>query len=154
MGWITDRLKHLTDPHTHTTASGRPPADALQASAAQKWQHLLHGFQHDVDEYVTHGGIADFKQSGNFACRVSNASAKTAVIVSADLEAQTVHYSYLPESSITAVPEDGVLTLRTSSGFTEIYSADQRLSAEDARKLILQPLMFPDSPTELRPTGT
>jgi len=81
------------------------------------------------------------------SCRISNPAAHIAALVTADMSAQTIQYTYEPESADSAVPEGGVLSLRPSEHWVELYSADQRLTSDQARQLILEPLLFPNAAT-------
>ncbi len=76
-------------------------------------------------------------------------------MLTADAEAHVIRYEYEAEGTDTAVPEGGILSLRGGAQGVEIYSADERLSPEDARRLVLEPLLFPQTPTEdLEPAGS
>src|SRR5213076_1360 len=72
------------------------------------------------------------------------------VIVTGDLEAQIIEYHYEPEDKNTTVPENGILTLRKSDRSIDIYSADQKLNSEQARRLILEPMLFPGPSNDLQ----
>jgi hypothetical protein len=61
---------------------------------------------------------------------------------------------YESDQEKTAVPEKGILTLRSSDASVDLYSADQRLTSEQARQLVLEPLLSPTLPTDLASTGT
>jgi len=74
--------------------------------------------------------------------------------VNADLAARTISYSYEAQQRNIAVPEPGLLALREGRNSVELYSADQRLSPEQARRMILEPLLSPGIPMELRKTAT
>jgi hypothetical protein len=74
------------------------------------------------------------------------------VLITVDFSAHTIRYIYEPEDLDVAVPEQGILTLRPSNASVELYSADQRLSSNEARRMILEPLLFPL--TQLEDTGT
>jgi hypothetical protein len=41
------------------------------------------------------------------------------------------------------------MTLRPADGSVDLYSADQQLTSEQARQLVLEPLLFPTLPTDL-----
>jgi len=92
---------------------------------------------------VPANGDAEFKQLSDLSCRISNSVAHVAALVTADKSAQTIQYTYEPEDADTAVPEGGVLSLRPTEHWVELYSADQRLTSDQARQLILEPLLFP-----------
>jgi hypothetical protein len=107
----------------------------------------VEAFEQDVAEFRRLNGNADVNETSESRCRISNASANIAVVVTADFAGNAIRYRYEQESSNTAVPEAGVLTLRPSESSVELYSADQHLTAEQARQLILEPVLFPAHPT-------
>jgi len=51
-----------------------------------------------------------------------------------------------PQQTNIAVPEPGLLGLREGRNSVELYSADQRLSPEQARRMMLEPLLSPGIP--------
>jgi len=110
--------------------------------------------QWDAKQLQRNNGEASFKQLSDYECRISSPSAKIAVVVNADLAARTISYSYEPQQTNIAVPEPGLLALREGRNSVELYSADQRLSPEQARRMILEPLLSPGIPMELRKTAT
>jgi len=157
MGWIQDQFKkRIGSGETEarqTAASETRSVPREEQEIEDVWGGLLEGFRRDVEEFQKLAGDCDFQQLGELQCRISNPTAKMAVLVTADLSAHTVEYSYQSNDERTAVPEGGILTLRRSNHSVHVYSADQRLTSEQARRMILQPLLFPASPTELAPTG-
>jgi hypothetical protein len=127
----------------------------IEQSEQNKWAQLIRGLQRDVEDYRRIGGEADFEQLSEMQCRVSSGKSLIAVVLTEDPEARTIHYEYQPMRETVAVPEGGILTIRESDTMTELYSADQHMSAEGARKLILEPLLFPRAALDgLEPTGT
>lgn len=153
MGWVEDEYQNRTREQTSSAES----ASELRFESAErrKWRELAEGLEKDVKEYERVGGTASFDQASDDKVRVSNPRSGVAVVLTADLDAHMIHYNYEPESERTAVPEGGVLSLRASGGNVEVFSSDQRLSSDDARRLVLEPLLFPRAPLEgLEPTGT
>jgi hypothetical protein len=150
MNWIADRLRRKTDPKE---SNAQPMQGEYDSEAGRLWHRLLEGFERDLHEY-RQSGDAGFQRVSEFECRISNPAAHTAAIVAADMPAQTIRYDYEPLGKDTAVPERGILTIRKSSLSFELYSADQRLSLEEARQLILEPLLFPKLPGDLGATDT
>ncbi len=150
MGWIENQVKNLesSEVESETCSEG-----TTEARIESRWRELVTGFEHDVEEFKRSYGSADITQNSGSEVRISNPAGKTSVLVTADLSGQVIRYNYQPEDDKTAVPEQGILTLRLSDSRVEIYSADQRLNPEQARRLILQPLLFPDRPEELRVAG-
>ena len=149
MGWMTDKLAD----NTQSQSQGGAAAErGFESSAERVWTQLMAGFERDVEEFNAGKGDADFKELSNHEGRISNDAMKIAVVVTADLSAHTIHYLYEPVDEKTAVPEQGVLTIRPSASGVELYSADQHLNSEAARRLILEPLFFANPPLEA--TGT
>ena len=68
--------------------------------------------------------------------RISNVPASITVVVTADLSARMVEYRYESDQEKTAVPEQGILTFRSSDASVDLYSADQRLTSEQAHQLV------------------
>ena len=151
MGWIENEAKSLKDSAQDETAD--LISGTLEAREQARWHDLVRGFERDVKEFKRMHGSADFTRSSDTECRINNSKAKTFVRVRIDLPGQTIRYDYEPEDDHTAVPESGILTMRPSKNRIELYSADQRLSLEQARELILQPLLFPDLPEDLAAAG-
>ncbi len=153
MGWVEDEFQNRRRDNEKPTS----PASELTMESREHraWSDLVSGLEEDLREFKNVGGEGLVQRIGDTECRVSNPKSGIAVNLHADLEAHTIRYDYEPESENIAVPEGGVLTLRTADSSLEIYSADQRLSSEDARRLVLEPLLFPRAPLQgLEPTGT
>lgn len=148
MGWMTDKLSD----NQQFQPQGGPAERSFESSAETVWSQMMAGFQWDVEEFNAGKGDADFKELSAHEGRISNDAMKIAVIVTADLSAHTIRYQYEPGDERTAVPEEGVLTMRQSASGVELYSADQHLNSEAARRLILEPLFFANPPLEA--TGT
>jgi len=154
MGWVEDEYQNRSRGEQRHAAEA-PPEVQLESRERRKWRELTQGLEQDVSEYQRVGGNASFQNVTDSQVRVSNARSGVAVVLTADLDANMIHYSYEPESERTAVPEGGVLSLRSSNGDVDVYSSDQRLSSDEARRLVLEPLLFPRAPLEgLEPTGT
>ena len=150
MGWVEDGFECRTQDREERTES--PAETRLQSREQRKWIELMRGLEQDVKEFERFAGDSVFRQLSNVRCRISNPASGIAVVLTADLCADTIHYIYQPEQKNIAVPEGAVLSLRTSDASVELYSADQRLTSQQARQLILEPLLFP--PTKLEKTGT
>jgi RNase H-fold protein (predicted Holliday junction resolvase) len=148
MGWIADQFESRAASQSNENPD-EPNSDAsFEMKAEDTWTKLMEGFRQDVEEFQRLNGDAEFKQLSDLSCRISNPRAHVAALVTADMSAQTIQYSYEPEDGDTAVPEGGVLSLRPSEHWVEIYSADQRLTSDQARQLILEPLLFPKATTK------
>lgn len=127
---------------------------AFAAKAETAWGNLLKGFQREVEEFQRRGGDASFSRLSSVQCRISSPDARTAVMVTTDLSAHTIEYIYEPEDANTAVPEQGLLSMRPTAESIDLYSSDQKLTSEQACRLILEPLLFPPEASPLKPTGT
>jgi hypothetical protein len=119
----------------------------IEALVETKWNELVRGLNEDVEEFRRLGGEADFEQLSNTECRVVNTTAGISSTVVADVTAHTIQYTFEAEAANIAVPEGGFFSLRRSgrSG-ADIYSSDQRITTEQARRMILEPLLFPAPP--------
>ena len=107
----------------------------------------------ETEEFRRMNGKADFKRQSDFQCRISNSEVGAALVLTADLPAQSIQYNYEAEQKNIAVPEGGFLSLRSSDSGVALYSADQQLTTEQAQRLVLEPLLFPPAKS-LEKTGT
>ncbi len=154
MGWIQDQFKKRTEISGKAlTETVFPDSSAQRSPEREAWSRLLRGLSQDVEEFQRLGGNCNLQPLSDVQCRISNPPASIAVVVTADLSARTVEYSYESDQKKTAVPEKGILTLRPSDGEVDLYSADQRLTSEQVRQLVLEPLLFPTLPTDLAAIG-
>jgi hypothetical protein len=146
MGWVTEKFSDGLP----VDASAATPKEehTFEATADKTWAQLTAGFESDVAEINRREGDADFKQLEARQARISSGVTKIAAVVTADLAAHTIQYVYEPEDARVAVPEQGILTMRPAASGIELYSADQRLSSNEARRLILEPLFFANPPLE------
>jgi hypothetical protein len=143
MGWVDEKFQDRKDSAPQLDAAAMAAESSFQRNAGATWAALLAGFKQDVAEFRRVTGKAEFDQRNDFECRLSNPQAGIAGVVTADLPAHLIRYSYEPEDSQTAVPEQGIFTLRASGESVELYSADQQVASEQARQLVLEPLLFP-----------
>jgi hypothetical protein len=149
MGWIDDHFHSLKTPPSSDAEETR-----FESREQDTWKQLVSGLKQDVDDFNRNGGSASFQASGDDSCRVICASANTALSLTADSQAHVIRYEYQPEGKEVAVPEGGILSLRAGDRGVEIYSADQRLSPEQARRMVLEPMFFPQIAVEdLEETG-
>jgi hypothetical protein len=151
MGWVTEKFSDGLPVEASNTVP-EAESETLESTAEKTWNQLTAGFERDVNEINNRKGDADLKQLETHQSRISSGITKIAVVVTADFSAHTIQYVYEPEDARTAVPEQGILTMRPSASGIELYSADQRLSSDQARRLILEPLFFVNPPLEA--TGT
>ncbi|HET9575452.1 MAG TPA: hypothetical protein VFP04_03560 [Nitrospira sp.] len=156
MGWVQDELKKQSEIAAGKVATEESEVldHASRSPESEIWECLLRGFQRDIEEFQRFGGKGTLEPLGQSRCRISNLHAGLAVVVDLDVSARTIRYSYESTQQKSAIPEDGVLTIRPSETGMDLYSADQRLTAQDARQLILEPLLFPTLPSDMMATGT
>lgn len=147
MGWITEEY------------SRRPPAQPTQASDQARqhavvnlWLELRDGLQADVNEYNRWGGNAIFDSAGQEQAAVSDPSTGLQVRIQADLPDRHLRYEFEATRESVPAPEGGFFSIRISAaGQAELFSADQPLTSEQARRVLLQPVLFPsDTSTPLR----
>jgi hypothetical protein len=147
MGWITQEL------------SRRRPASPPQASeqdrqhtVANLWLELRDGLQGDLAEYNRWGGTAVLDASDPQQVTVSDRGSGLQVRIQADLADRHLRYEFQGLSEGVAAPEGGFFSIHLSpTGQAELFSADQPLTCEQARRVLLQPVLFPtDTSTPLR----
>lgn len=96
-------------------------------------------------EFNSREGGIDFSQMGPDQFLVSNVRSGLQLTVTADFDGRIVRYSYEQLNNKSAgVPEGGMLSMRQPSGsVVELYSADQQLTSEETRKVLLEPVLAP-----------
>jgi|SRR5579862_5069236 len=157
MSWVSkDLKKSAEDAQTDSeeSASDRVADSPLAERAVECWRRLAQGFAEDVNEFRKSNGTATFDQLSDFECRISNPEAAVVTTIAADIPELMIRYDYQSEGRNAGVPEGGVLTIRDAGHSVDLYSADERLSREQARKLILEPVLFPSRSDALEQTGT
>lgn len=144
MGWIQDhRRQPLQKSHN------QPDAETQFAAAARaRWLELGEELRTDVAEFNKHGSGADLATEGADLYRVRNSGSGLEVVLKADFDNHSVRYDYTAINQQSAgVPEGGILSMRQSRrGDVEFYSADERLTSEETRQVLLEPLLFPKQP--------
>ncbi len=144
MGWVEEQIENQIGP------AGVNEGEAEQyfeLRARQKWEVLLNGFQRDLQEFERGGEVAELQKFSDAQYRISNPAAHISVRITAGFSDHIFRYNYEQDEKDTPVPEDGVLTLHLSGNHMNLYSADQQLTLEQARKLILEPVLFPGKPS-------
>lgn len=138
MGWIENYRSRTTSGHD---TQNSPFIDA----ARQRWKQLGEELKADVVEFSAQHSGAEFSRSGEDRYHVVYDQSGLELEVTADFEAQVVRYDFKPTGSDTAgAPEGGMLSMRQSRfGTVEFYSADERLTSEEARQILLAPVLFP-----------
>jgi hypothetical protein len=141
MGWIKQELQ---DRASARRAQENPAEQQAEQAARQRWSELAAQLEADVDEYNQHGGSAAFTQPSGDECRVENDDTGLVLRLRADFDAQNIQYSFESTGTRVAPPEGGIFSLRRSRwGRVELYSSDQRVNSEAARRLLLEPILFP-----------
>lgn len=140
MGWIQEHLRQ-----SENRVSGQSNESQFDAAAHARWQKLGEELQADVAEFNAHGSGASLSTSGSNEYRLQNSTSGLEVTLVADFENRNVRYSYSAINQRSAgVPEGGMLSMRQSRrGAVEFYSADERLTSEETRQVLLEPLLFP-----------
>ena len=139
--WIEEELQRRTQ-------RGPEPLDDtarelhFQKAAQVSWDRLMSEVRADVDEFNHGAGGAEFTQSCALVFRVARGPLTLTVV--ADLAGHDIHYDYQSEDARAAAPEGGILSLRLSRyGRVDIFSADERLTEEETRRMLLEPVLFP-----------
>jgi hypothetical protein len=114
-------------------------------AARRRWQQLGEELRADVAEFNSKTEGASFAQPGENEYRVSNSLSGVEVVISADFSAHTITYNYHPLANKRAgTPEGGILSMREPrAGAVEFYSADEQLTPEETRQVVLEPVLFP-----------
>jgi hypothetical protein len=138
MGWIESY-------RSRATSGSEQPKTAFVDAARQRWQQLGEELKADVAEFSARHSGAEFSSSADNVYHVMYDESGLELDITADFEAQVVRYDYKPTSSSSAgAPEGGLLSMRQSrSGTVEFYSADERLTSEETRQVLLAPVLFP-----------
>ncbi|HEY6967656.1 MAG TPA: hypothetical protein VJA94_00390 [Candidatus Angelobacter sp.] len=137
MGWIEDHFRagNLEQSQTNDFA----PA------ARRRWLMLGDELRADVSEFNLCRGGAEVSQPADNQFLVINANTGMQLTIQADFEARAVRYDFSQINGKSAgAPEGGMLSMRQSrKGDVEFYSADERLTSEETRKVLLEPMLFP-----------
>ena len=144
MGWIQDHRRQTSQSIDH-----QPDLEGRFAAAARaRWQELGDELRADVEEFNKQGSGAELATEGKDRYRVQNSTSGLELALTADFGNHSVRYDYAVINQRSAgVPEGGMLSMRQSrSGTVEFYSADVRLTSEETRQVLLEPLLFPKQP--------
>jgi hypothetical protein len=140
MGWIQDHRQ------TSQNTDHQPDLESQFAAAARaRWLELGNELRADVAEFNKQGTDADLSVDGEDKYRVRNSGSGLELSLRADFDNHTATYDYTAINQKSAgVPEGGILSMRQSRrGDVEFYSADERLTSEETRQVLLEPLLFP-----------
>ena len=143
MGWIQNRLRSRS--LNHDQPRNDNPEISFAEEAKRRWQQLGEELRADVAEYSSQRLGASFANPNENEFRISNSDAGLEIVIAADFDAHIVRYEYAALKKNTAgTPEGGMLSMRQSRrGRVEFYSADERLTPEETRQVLLEPLLFP-----------
>ena len=113
--------------------------------ARRRWLQLKDELTTDVAEFNVRQSGAEFSQPSSNQFVVTNSLSGVSLTLTADFNAQMIYYDYAPINKNSAgVPQGGILSIRQSHrGIVDFYSADERLTSEEARKVLLEPVLFP-----------
>ena len=144
MGWIQEHRRQSTQ----KSVNQPDPESQFAAAARARWLELREELRADVAEFNRQGSGADMDTHGEEGYRVRNSGSGLELALTADFDNHTVRYDYMAINHRSAgVPEGGMLSMRQSrSGKVEFYSADERLTSEETRQVLLEPLLFPKKP--------
>ena len=146
MGWIEEQFERRLQVDDRSQGVESAAEINFESLVDRTWQELKAGLKRDVDEFRQLGGAAEFKSS-EFECEISNPASAISALITADVDAHNIHYTFSSKADAAAVPEGGFFSLRRSgSNKADLYSADQRVSPEQAQRMILEPLLFPNPP--------
>lgn len=113
-------------------------------AAVEHWQRLGQDLQADVEQFNGDGGSASFSKRSANEYRVSNSDSGLAVIIVADPNDHVIRYDFVRTNNQSAgTPEGGILSMRMGTFGVEFYSSDQPVDAEQARGLLLDPVLKP-----------
>jgi hypothetical protein len=141
MGWIQEHLRQTSQKQVNTAN----PEGQFAAAAQERWRKLGEELQADVAEFNTHRSGADLAMDGENPYRVRNSVSGLELMLTADFDDHNVRYEYSAINQRSrGVPEGGMLSMRQSRrGTVEFYSADERLTSEETRQVLLEPMLFP-----------
>ena len=141
MGWIQEHLRQ-----SGSSSQNQPPQERQFSQAARdRWLKLGEELRSDVEEFNAHQSGAEFSRDGENAMRVRNSGSGLELTLTADFENHTVRYDYAALNKLSAgAPEGGMLSMRQGrNGAVEFYSADERLTSEETRQVLLESMLFP-----------
>ena len=141
MGWIQDHRRQTSQ----NSDRQLDPESQFAAAARARWLELGDELRADVAEFNKQSTGADLAVDGEDKYRVRNSSSGLELVLTADFDNHSVRYDYTAINQRSAgAPEGGMLSMRQSRrGNVEFYSADERLTSEETRQVLLEPLLFP-----------
>lgn len=137
MGWIEELRRK-----NQTTSEAK---DQFAEAARRRWSELGEELKTDVAEFNSRGEEAAFEPVTENHYQVRNPSSGLQLDLVADFAERVIRYDYKVLGNASAgVPEGGILSIRPSrSGGADFYSSDERLTSEETRQVLLEPVLFP-----------
>ncbi len=147
MGWITQEFSRRRPPQAPQASD-----QDRQQAVANLWLELREGLQADINEYNRLGGAAIFDATGVEQVAVSDPATGLQVRIEAGIRDRHVRYNFDAVREEVPAPDGGFFSIRPSpAGQAELFSADQALTLDEARRVLLQPVLFPtDTSTPLQ----
>ncbi len=141
MGWIKDQLHR----DSRQSLQNGPQEQQFTDAARERWRKLSEELRSDVAEFNSYRSGAEFSQDDENTMRIRNGDSGLELTLTADFDNQNVRYNYAALNSRSAgAPEGGMLSMRQCrGGRVEFYSADERLTSEETRQVLLEPMLFP-----------
>ena len=142
MSWIENYRRRTSQ---STSQSEQNQELQFRNAAQERWHRLGEELKADVAEFDGLKQQASFAAEGENLYRVRNSASGLELTLSADFDNSIVRYEYSAINNQTAgVPDGGMLSIRNSSrGSAEFYTADERLTSEETRQVLLEPVLFP-----------
>ncbi len=142
MGWIDEYRRRKAEPDAQTQMD---PDRRFRDAARQRWLLLGEELKADVAEFNSRKEGAEFAHPSQDRYTIRNSLSGLELQITADFESRVVRYSFSALGDASAgVPEGGMLSMRQSRlGTVEFYSSDERLTSEEARQVLLEPVLFP-----------
>ena len=143
MGWIQDYRRKTSQNFDQADSESQ-----FVLAARARWRELGDELRADVAEFNKQGAGAELTVDGEDTYQVRNSGSGLELVLKADFDNHSVSYDYSAMNQLSAgVPEGGMLSMRQSRrGDVEFYSADERLTSEETRQVLLEPLLFPKQP--------
>ena len=142
MGWIENYRRRGSAPDSQAQQNEQIQ---FTEAARERWRLLGKELQADVAEFNARNSQASFTAESGSLYRVRNSASGLELVLRADFDDCVVRYDYAAINNQSAgAPDGGMLSIRKSPrGTVEFYTADERLSSEETRQVLLEPVLFP-----------
>ena len=142
MGWIENYRRRSSQ---GISQSEQNQELQFRNAAQERWRLLAEELKSDVAEFDAQQEQATFSSEGENLYHIRNSASGLELTLRADFDNSMVRYEYAAINDHTAgIPEGGILSIRQSSrGSAEFYTADERLTSEETRQVLLEPVLFP-----------